>query len=178
MSPTPQALALLGGPEPWPLAGHVRGALQGAACSVSWVGRIGAAQGPEQAWRLSRRLERALTAGGPAEGDRRRVLSVMWARLEPLLPAEDVVLLLASVDASGAALSAVGVGRLYGSLDGALRPWLAPPHPLLGPPGLQEEPPGGLVVQALPDWLFAQVDGPDLDGTPVEQIFARCGVHG
>jgi len=181
MPHAPPSLALLGGPEPWPLAGHVRGALQGSRSSVAWVGRTRASAGPEAAWRASRALEQALTRAGPPEGERRRVLSVLWSRLETLEHLQDLVLLLAAVDADGAALSAVGLGRILGDDGGTLRSWLAPPHPLLGAPGLPERLPGVLLVQGLPRWLVAlpaDLAQVPLEGRPLDPVFARCGVHG
>ena len=178
MAISPPALALLDRDDPWPLAGHVRGALQGPSASVAWVGRVKAAAGPQSAWRASRRLEDALTRAGAPSGDRRRVLSVLWSRLEGLAEADDLVLLLAARDEAGVALSAVGVQRLYGARDGVLQTWLASPHPLLGAPGVPARMPGALVLPDLPSWVVGAADDSALDGAPLQDVFVRCGVHG
>ena len=186
VSPTPPNLALLGGPEPWPLTGHVRGALAGPDVSVAWVGRAldtrGGPLDPQAGWRASRSLDAALRAGGSPHGDRRRVLAVLWSRLEGKAPLPGLTLLLASRDADGVALSGVGLSVLHGVRDKVLHPWLQRPHPLLSPPGLPASVPGALVADDLPDWIIGVPDDPaltqDPTGQPVERVFARCGVHG
>ena len=171
-------IALLGGSGAFPLAGHVRGGWDAAEASVAWVGRVQADAGPEAAWRASRTLERLLRRGGPAVGDRRRVLSVLWARLDGEELPDDLVLFLASRDADGFALSAVGCHTLYGLRDGALQPWLFPPHPLLGPPGAPVDRPGALAVDDLPPWLIATAEPVDLSGRTADATLPECGVHG
>lgn len=183
--PAAPSLALLGGLEPWPFAGHVRGSLTGPQASVSWVGRLGPASDPERAWRASRALERVLRRPDAPAGDRRRVLTVLWTRLDGLSRAlgsgdgGDLVLLLAARDADGVALSAVGVHTLFALRDHALHPWLAAPHPLLAPAGRPESLPGALVLESLPGWLFAwDGSGPSPAGMGLQDGFRRSGVHG
>ncbi|MFK7928861.1 MAG: hypothetical protein AB8H79_11785 [Myxococcota bacterium] len=174
----PPNIALVGGLPPWPLVGHVRGSWSGDTVSVAWAGAVCTTQGPEAGWRMSRTLERLLQRGGPASGDRRRVLSVLWARLDGEALADDLVLLLASRDEHGVALSAVGCTRLFGSREGVLLPWLHPPHPMLTPPGPPVERPGALALDAVPDWLIAVADGTDLEGLALEAVLPQCGVYG
>jgi len=88
------------------------------------------------------------------------------------------VLFLASRDADGFALSAVGCHTLYGLRDGALQPWLFPPHPLLGPPGAPVDRPGALAVDDLPPWLIATAEPVDLSGRTADATLPECGVHG
>ena len=180
MAHDPPAIALHGGDEPWPLAGHVRGALTGRGCAVAYAGRLDPASDPQVGWRRGRALDAALRRAGPPEGDRRRVLAVLWGRLEAVPDLQGLSLLLASRDASGVALSAVGIGRIYAPRDGALHTWVAGEHPLLGPPGLPAAMPGALVLGGLPGWLVATCHGSprSLDGVGLSAVFPRCGVHG
>lgn len=180
-------LALVGGDEPWPLAGHLRGSLPGSEVSVSWVGRVGLGAGPEVAWRASRALERGLRRGGPLVGDRRRALAGGWARIDAVADdvlgpggGADLVLLLLATDDDGIALSAVGLrGLLAIDDDGCLRSWLEAPHPLFVGPGRPSKRPGALTLAAAPRWLVgAATDIDAIAGQALGDVLPRCGVHG
>lgn len=183
----PPQLALLGGREPWPLAGHVRGSLADDGVAVAWVGRIAAEAGPEEAWRCSRNLDRALRRGGvPTGTDRGRALTALWARVDTIAedalgPAggRDLVLFLAARDPDGIALSGVGLAAVLGERDGVIETWIGPPHPMLGPPGRPANRPGALAVAYAPPFLIATTEGsPDVDGVELDWVLPRCGVHG
>ena len=59
--------ALLGTDGPWPLAGHLHGALLDGELRVSWAGRV-ASHDPQAGWRASRSLDRALRRGAVRPG--------------------------------------------------------------------------------------------------------------
>lgn len=172
---------LLGTDGDWPFAGHFRGAVDGAA----WAGRVAAGADLDVAWRAGRTVDTALRRPGPPDADRRRALSILWTRLdaigrEGLGPAEggDLALLLVTWDADGAAVSGVGLGAVHAVAGERVEPWVVPPHPLLGAPGLPAKRPGALTLDALPDWLVGVPagEGGDLADAP-RVLLARCGVH-
>lgn len=173
---------LVGRDGDWPFAGHFRGHLG----PVSWAGCVAADAGPETAWRAARAIAMALRAGGPPQADRRRALSILWARLdgvdrEALGPdrGEDLVLLLVAADPEGAAVSGVGLGGLWALWGERAEAWVTPPHPLLGPPGPPVRRPGVLTVAQAPSFLVATAhDRPvDLAGARRSAVQSVCGVH-
>jgi hypothetical protein len=157
---------LLGRGGDWPFAGHFRGRL-------------------EAAWRASRAVDAALRRKGPPTADRRRALSILWARLdgvdrEVLGPfgGDDLTLLLTAEDEEGGAVSAVGIGALHAVFGGRAGPWVVAPHPLLGPRGVPARRPGAMTVDHLPDWVVAVEPGcsEDLGSVDFDALLARCGV--
>ncbi|MBW1880018.1 MAG: hypothetical protein JRI25_18205 [Deltaproteobacteria bacterium] len=172
---------LLGRGGDWPFAGHFRGRLG----RVAWAGCVAVGDDLAAAWRVSRVVDGALCRKGPPTADRRRALSIMWARLDGVVRevlgpggGDDLALLLTAEDDEGAAVSAVGIGALYALFGGHAEPWVIAPHPLLGPPGLPARRPGAMTVDHLPDWVVAVEHGrsEDLDRVALDALLGRCGV--
>lgn len=182
--PTIPTLHLIGRATAWPYAGYFLGALpadeHGAA--VTWVGRIGDGQDLRESWRAALEVQQALSRRGPIEADRKRALSILWARLSgargEALGADlrdRLVLLAIAVDQYGYAISAVGLRHLYLVSEGHLRPWVPAGHPLLGGSGLGAERPGALVGEGPLPALFASADA-DWLGLPEDLARLRSGV--
>lgn len=150
--------------------------------SVAWAGAVARGADPVVAFQAARALDRALARGGDIRADRRRALSILWARLEGvdrtlLGPSggQDLVLLLCGEDDSGGAVSGVGLGAVY-ALGDTVTPWIAAPHPLLGPPGLPVKRPGVLTVDALPVLVGLPEGNAGLDTDPA-RVRVACGDH-
>lgn len=174
---------LVGREGDWPFAGHFRGRLG----PVAFAGCVAATAGPEAAWRAGRAVEAALRAGGPPQADRRRALSILWARLDgvdrdALGPERgaDLALLLLATDAEGTAVSGAGLGGLWALWGERAEAWVTPPHPLLGSPGLPARRPGVLTVAQAPPFLVASehLRPVDLAGVRRAAVEAACGARG
>lgn len=173
---------LLGRGGDWPFAGHFRGRLG----PVAWAGCVAAGDDLEVAWRAARTVDGVLRRKGPPTADRRRALSILWARLDGVARealgsarGEDLALLLLAEDEEGAAISGVGLGGLYAVWGEHVQPWVLAPHPLLGAPGAPTRRPGAMTVDRLPDRVVAVAhESPeDLSQVPLEVLLARCGVR-
>lgn len=184
----PPRVALLGRGGLLPFVGHFQGelSLPGGGLTLGWAGRVTTGASPEMGWRAARAVQGALARKGPIEADRRRALSVMWARLDAVardllgpLGGDDLVLLLCATDEEGSAISAVGVDAVFGAEpEGAVNLWVSPPHPMLGLAGLPTKRPGAVLVEVAPPWLIGSPQGVEDDpsGQPVAAVLHRCGV--
>ncbi|MBN2800333.1 MAG: hypothetical protein JXX28_14430 [Deltaproteobacteria bacterium] len=178
--PTP---LLLGRPGPWPFAGYFRGQLvHPEGLRVAWAGRVSDGADLTVAWRATLAMQQALSRKGPIDADRRRALSILWARLdgvhrEGLGPAQgaDLSLLLLAEDPDGIAVSAVGLRQLLGPREGALSPWVRGAHPLLGAPGIPVARPGALTSEEAPAVLVGIGDEVDAPRSVGEGLL-MCGV--
>jgi hypothetical protein len=158
----------------------------GARAGLWAVGRVGASQGdPQRAYSAARTVEAALrraTAGAWRETDRNGLLRRAWELLGAEPPASvggglDATVLLVAEDELGVGVAGVGLGAVWGVVDGALRRLVPRGHPLLGPPGLPGAVPGVLTL-----------DGPlptDVIGAPhelaalspvLDRLERQCGV--
>lgn len=181
--------AVLTGREgPWPFAGYFRGSMDAAhGAWLSWAGRVDAGVDPVAGWKASRAVVAALQQGGPIDAERRRALSILWDRLDAVDRAAlgeaggaDLSLLLVARDAHGASVSGVGLGAVFTLEEGGeAQPWVTGEHPLLGPPGLPRTRPGALSVDSLCAWVLAVPAGEaaQVEGLPLAQVLAHCGVH-
>ncbi len=139
------------------------------------------------AWRASRAAHNALMRMGPVDADRRRTLSIVWARLDGVSrdllgpnAGDGLVLLLAAQDADGLAVSAVGLRSvLSADAQGPVSTWVAEPHPLLSLSGLPSERPGALMLDGAPQWLVGVPTDvrADVVGHSVTDVLMACGVH-
>ena len=179
-------IALLGRDGPLPFVGSFRGALPQSAggTSVSWAGRVTSGTDPALGWRAARSVSAALARKGPVDADRRRALSILWARLhtasrDVLGPnlGDGLVLALLAQDAEGIAVSSVGLAAVWSLHDG-VSSWIAPGHPMLSLPGFPSDRPGAVCVDVGPAWLVgvphdAPVGPPERSEA---QILGECGV--
>ena len=180
-------IALLGRDGPLPFVGAFRGALPRSegGTTVSWVGRVTSGTDPALGWRAARSVSAALARKGPVDADRRRALSILWARLhtasrDVLGPnlGDGLVLALLAQDAEGIAVSAVGLAAVWSVAADVTGSWIEPGHPMLGLPGFPSDRPGAVCVDEGPTWLVgvphdAPVVPPD---RAVQQLLGECGV--
>src|SRR5690606_32563512 len=153
---------LLGRGGPRPFSGYFLGEVEAepGAASFAFAGRVGPADDVETAWRASRAVHRALVRAGAPRADRRRALSILWARVDAvdrdvLGPArgDDLSLLLVVDDEEGLAVSAAGLDAVYGAAaGGTASAWVVGEHPLLGVAGFPTRRPGALTVPGAAAW--------------------------
>jgi len=127
----------------------------------------------------------ALAFEGTVPTERLHAVSWFWDRIDSVSGdllgerrGEDLTVLVIAGDPRGCAVSGAGLGRVYGTLEGYLRSWVTPPHPLLGPPGRPSQRPGALQVTRIPATLVGVAEGaPELEHEPVDSVLPWCGVH-
>ena len=115
----------------------------------------------------ARRVEAAIKqAANLTLRDQNRFLLLrsMWEELQHLSVDElgpnrgsDLCLVIATGDANGVELSAVGVSGVWGRLpqDSKWLPIVSPQHPLLCPPGIYRSTPGSLTIKRPPTAILA-----------------------
>ena len=174
----------------WPFAGCWYGLLDDGDPEgpwVAWAGRYGGADyrspepqfgsgdsstvagGLEHAWRSSRSIHRAMLKGGLPAHDRRRALSGVVGRLDPLLvlsgggtlggtEPDELAMIVVAGDKEGIALTGTGLGAILGIGNG--EPVVDAGHPLLTVRGVPGARTGALSLAwtelgRLPRWLVA-----------------------
>jgi hypothetical protein len=170
---------------PFPFAGLFIDTMNGPDVTVGWSGQVAGAFDPLVAWRASRAISHALTRAGPPQANRRRALSILWARLDGVrheelgpMRGKDLAILLVARDDEGWAISGVGMGEVYLVDENQFRPWITGAHPLLCEPGLPARRPGALLIDELDGVLVGvRMGQPSPNGRCVADVLPRCGVH-
>ena len=176
---------LIGQRGPFPFAGFFFDEMIGSEVKVAWSGQIAGAFDPVVAWRASRAMSHALTRAGPPQANRRRALSILWARLDGArreglgpMKGKDLAILLVARDNEGWAISGVGLGEVFWADENNFRPWVTGAHPLLCEPGLPSKRPGAVLVDELDGALIGVRMGQSSpEGTCLTDVLPRCGVH-
>ena len=178
---------LLGDPGALPFLGHMRAQIEMPNARLWAAGRIFSGGEVVEAYEASRNLIEiieGLSIDLEAGATRHDLLRMVWEALGELsgdqlgrAQGADLQLLLAAEDAQGVGIAAVGLGMVYGRIDGELQPLVSADHPLLCPPGLPTRLPGVLTLDrpvdqilGLPDHLPATLPE-DLD------LSQDCGWH-
>ena len=166
--------------ESWPFSGYFYGCRPG----LTWAGRIGDGPDVQATWRASQLIRRALQACVfDAEEKKRRLSQLIYAMQEiqsdGAVPLDSLSFLAVATDIDGMAVTGMGLSEVYGCNDpGIVESLVAPPHPLLGPPGLSKEPMGVWVVPEGPQWLFGACVGSEerFSGRLSDEMFQICGM--
>lgn len=177
---------LLGRGGPWPFGGYFRGGFSHGDTQVTWAGCVTDGEDLVLAWRAARAVQAALLRAGPVAADRRRALSVLWARLDGV-PRDtlggavggDLSLLVVATDPDGASISGTGLGSLVApGPTGQVTAWVDGEHPILTPPGIPATRPGALSVTEIPPWLCGVPHGRALQLPARAPLVLRaCGVQ-
>jgi hypothetical protein len=182
------AATLLGDPGRMPFVGHFRVGIQADSASLAVAGRVGAEAGLGPGFRAAREIEGALMGMRTvAVRDRNDLLRRAWTALWDMAACDfgpqagaDLTIVLAARDTEGMGIAGVGLSGVWGwtgSSADPTEPLVTGRHPLLCGPGLPDDVPGVLTLDAPVDQVVAVPAHlqPVLPGS--ESLARRCGVH-
>jgi hypothetical protein len=159
------AAFLLGEPGRLPFVGHFRTSIQLGDVNIAAAGRVAGSANVAVAFRAAREIETALQGirtANLSHLDRNSVLRAAWATLSDIADCDlgpeggkDLSIIFTVQDQSGMGIAARGVGGVWSWQNETLLPLVEGNHPLLGPPGRPEEPPGVLTLDAPVDAVVA-----------------------
>ena len=165
--------------------GHFRAIRVVGNTQVSAAGRLPSGGNLRAAFAAARVIERAICEVPiPAECDRHAALGLIWKAIgaideEALGPSSgsDLTVLFATSDPAGTGISGMGLGAVWGLLDGQFAPLVEGDHPLLCGPGRPESLAGVLTLDEAADTIVGLPhDHADAIPTPKDWQH-RCGVH-
>jgi hypothetical protein len=182
------AALLLGDPGRMPFIGHFQVGIHTEGASLAVAGRVAGRSGVVPGFRAARELEGALLGMNTVEvQDRHDLIRRAWRVLHDVEACDfgpdggaDLTILMVGQDAQGMGIAGVGLSGVWGwsgAVGDEVQPLVDGAHPLLGDPGMPEETPGVLTldapvarVVAIPTHLQPVLPG-------VDTLARRCGVH-
>ena len=182
------AAYLLGDPGRMPFVGHFQVGIHTGTASLAAAGRISAEAGVVPGFRAARELESALLGITTHDvKDRNDLLRRAWTALHDVAACDfghnggaDLTIVFAVQDARGMGIAGVGLSGVWGwsgEVGQEVQPLVTGAHPLLSGPGLPDQMPGVLTldapvakVVAIPAHLQPVLPGSDT-------LARRCGVR-
>jgi len=182
------AAYLLGDPGRMPFVGHFQVGIHTSQGSLAAAGRVANESGVVPGFRAAREVESALLGMTTHDvRDRNDLLRRAWIALSDLAACDlgpgagaNFSILIAAQDARGMGIAGVGLSGVWGwsgSVADEVAPLVQGAHPLLVGPGLPDETPGVLTLDAPVSRVVAVPSHlqPVLPGA--ETLARRCGVH-
>lgn len=185
----PVPVYILGDDSPQPFTGAFRVVVDGMHCWLRAYGRIAVGAGIIESYLPARRVEAAIkhaTNRSLRDQNRFLLLRSMWEELHHLSTDDlgpnkgaDLCLVVATGDAGGVELSAIGVSGIWGRLPQGTRwiPIVPQHHPLLSAPGITQKIPGSLTIKRPPMSILATTTfvSPVLPNP--QELMRRIGKH-
>jgi len=152
---------------------------------MGFAGRVATGAGPEEAWRVARRVEATLRTAPDGvfwDADRHGLLRRAWSLLDEIRPerlgpeaGRDLCLLFVAEDGGGVGVAGVGLGAVWGRFDDTFRALVPLGHPLLGLAGRPLAVPGVLTLERRPQLVVAAPAGAEPVLPDASSFARRCG---